>query len=575
MTTTSSILPSYQRFVNGVPVPLFSRRSFRPREKYLIMLVFLTFGVVCFGTFFFLPDFRPGTGGVAVNSVYRVYQHMQKAGPELLIPAPPRLQGGIKGSIGHLNAVPPGHEGIDHQDVHILQDKQKLQAKIDEEYQQQKMLEKPEVIGEIHVRVTSSPSLVLHRKNEVLETVPPAPASKLPLTVGGEDKDPIARERRDKVKEMMKHGWDNYVRYAWGKNELRPISKRGHSASIFGASNMGATIVDGLDTLYIMGLHDEFKQGRDWIAENLDFDIAKLLFDDIRTEEYLLEDETEIQIQTRYLDISSHIIYIFCCMTFAFIAAAIIFLVNLIILDLRNSLNEFRFYFDLLFFFDDQSAYIKIFLILNFMLNTLFGLLSITSTESLTNIFSYYVCRQFNIVNYRIRKIIEDLSTPNLSKIDLKLKDIHRVVDIHCHAIEYIHMATNTTATQYLMAIILCILSFSVNLYRLYKALTAMDDRMEILGSTLIVIYHLMIAFYNNHCGQLIIDSNLAIFNELFASTWYRIPLKAQKLLLFMILRSSMDCELRLSGLFTPSYAGLTSMMSSSFSYCTVIYSIQ
>lgn len=129
MTTTSSILPSYQRFVNGVPVPLFSRRSFRPREKYLIMLVFLTFGVVCFGTFFFLPDFRPGTGGVAVNSVYRVYQHMQKAGPELLIPAPPRLQGGIKGSIGHLNAVPPGHEGIDHQDVHILQDKQKLQVR--------------------------------------------------------------------------------------------------------------------------------------------------------------------------------------------------------------------------------------------------------------------------------------------------------------------------------------------------------------------------------------------------------------------------------------------------------------
>ncbi|KZC09913.1 Mannosyl-oligosaccharide 1,2-alpha-mannosidase IB [Dufourea novaeangliae] len=86
--------------------------------------------------------------------------------------------------------------------------------------------------------------------------------------------DDVTNQRREKIKEMMKHGWDNYVRYAWGKNELRPISKKGHSASIFGASNMGATIVDGLDTLYIMGLHDEFKQGRDWIAENLDFDIA-------------------------------------------------------------------------------------------------------------------------------------------------------------------------------------------------------------------------------------------------------------------------------------------------------------
>ena len=40
----------------------------------------------------------------------------------------------------------------------------------------------------------------------------------------------------------MEHAWSNYVRYAWGKNELRPLTKQGHSASIFGSSAMGATI---------------------------------------------------------------------------------------------------------------------------------------------------------------------------------------------------------------------------------------------------------------------------------------------------------------------------------------------
>lgn len=69
---------------------------------------------------------------------------------------------------------------------------------------------------------------------------------------------------------MMQHAWDNYVRYAWGKNELRPLSKRGHSASIFGTMPLGATILDGLDTLYIMGMNEEFKQGRDWIVNELD-----------------------------------------------------------------------------------------------------------------------------------------------------------------------------------------------------------------------------------------------------------------------------------------------------------------
>lgn len=71
---------------------------------------------------------------------------------------------------------------------------------------------------------------------------------------------------------MMKHAWDNYVRYAWGKNELKPLSKRGHGASIFGSMPLGATILDGLDTLLIMGLNEEFKQGRDWIANELNVD---------------------------------------------------------------------------------------------------------------------------------------------------------------------------------------------------------------------------------------------------------------------------------------------------------------
>ena len=46
--------------------------------------------------------------------------------------------------------------------------------------------------------------------------------------------------------QMMKHAWDGYANYAWGKNELRPVTKRGHSASIFGSAAMGASIIDGM-----------------------------------------------------------------------------------------------------------------------------------------------------------------------------------------------------------------------------------------------------------------------------------------------------------------------------------------
>uniref|UniRef100_A0A671UCL5 alpha-1,2-Mannosidase n=1 Tax=Sparus aurata TaxID=8175 RepID=A0A671UCL5_SPAAU len=73
--------------------------------------------------------------------------------------------------------------------------------------------------------------------------------------------------------QMMKHAWDSYRQYGWGHNELKPLAKKGHSTNIFGNSQLGATIVDALDTLYIMGLHEEFKDGQEWIEQNLDFGV--------------------------------------------------------------------------------------------------------------------------------------------------------------------------------------------------------------------------------------------------------------------------------------------------------------
>jgi hypothetical protein len=40
---------------------------------------------------------------------------------------------------------------------------------------------------------------------------------------------------------MMKHAWKNYKRYAWGFNELRPLS-RSYEDGIFGKTLNGATI---------------------------------------------------------------------------------------------------------------------------------------------------------------------------------------------------------------------------------------------------------------------------------------------------------------------------------------------
>lgn len=209
MSATGGILPTYQRFVNGVPVPTFSRRSFRPREKYLIFLVFLTFGLVCFGTFFFLPEFRGSNS--TVDSVYKVYQHMQKAGPELLIPAPPHLSD----SSDTLKLIRHDDEKVD---PHVIDDRAKLLAKIEQDAEL-KVLERPNMDLNIKNK-PSSTSTASKPAEEVQEggennaagglvpqvapivTVPPAHSDHYPDVNRGEDPDPVARERRAKVKEV-------------------------------------------------------------------------------------------------------------------------------------------------------------------------------------------------------------------------------------------------------------------------------------------------------------------------------------------------------------------------------------
>jgi len=91
---------------------------------------------------------------------------------------------------------------------------------------------------------------------------------------GGEPKDPQVAQKREFVGKMMKFAWDGYYKHALGANELKPISKHGHSAGIFGNSRFGASVVDALDTLFIMGFKEEFKQARDWVAKNLNFDVG-------------------------------------------------------------------------------------------------------------------------------------------------------------------------------------------------------------------------------------------------------------------------------------------------------------
>ncbi|XP_005737263.1 mannosyl-oligosaccharide 1,2-alpha-mannosidase IA [Pundamilia nyererei] len=223
-----------------------SPTSFRLTEKFILLLVFSAFITLCFGAIFFLPDSSKLLSGVFFHS--SAVETNTHTGPD-------SSDAGSAGNDDRLLAkIKKDHEKA------LLEAKDTLQ-KLPDVIQNDILADKAKVTKESMGKGAKDgnnlPFIEYHRP---------------PGATGLEPQDPETRERRAKIKEMMKHAWDSYKQYAWGSNELRPVSKHGHSSNLFG-SIKGATIVDALDTLYIMEMFEEFDAATDWVEKSLDFNV--------------------------------------------------------------------------------------------------------------------------------------------------------------------------------------------------------------------------------------------------------------------------------------------------------------
>ncbi|KAK4627927.1 putative mannosyl-oligosaccharide alpha-1,2-mannosidase [Fulvia fulva] len=72
--------------------------------------------------------------------------------------------------------------------------------------------------------------------------------------------------RAEAIKEAFRHGWSGYSKYAYGMDELQPLSAKGNNNRY----GWGLTIVDSIDTAIIMGLNDIVSDMLDFIGK-IDF----------------------------------------------------------------------------------------------------------------------------------------------------------------------------------------------------------------------------------------------------------------------------------------------------------------
>ncbi|XP_076383535.1 uncharacterized protein LOC117218901 isoform X1 [Megalopta genalis] len=175
------------------------------------------------------------------------------------------------------------------------------------------------------------------------------------------------------------------------------------------------------------------------------------------------------------------------------------------------------------------------------------------------------------VARHRVHAAVKDVANSTSSR----QIDIQSAIQIHQRAVELAAQLGKCMTYSYLMAIVAVVLSFAVNLYRLLLAAKNADDVENLFFSASLTLSHILIMFLDNHSGQKLVSTSVEVFHETYNSLWYCIPPRSQKLLLFLLMRSIEEVQYNFAGLFVPCYEGFSMLMSSSFSYFTVLISVQ
>ena len=91
----------------------------------------------------------------------------------------------------------------------------------------------------------------------------------IPAPIANSQPIPNRQRLAAEVKAEFVHAWDGYKKYAWGHDDLRPLTRSFHD---WYAQPLLMTPVDALDTMILMGLKDEADATRKYILDNLSFD---------------------------------------------------------------------------------------------------------------------------------------------------------------------------------------------------------------------------------------------------------------------------------------------------------------
>ncbi|XP_067216081.1 uncharacterized protein [Linepithema humile] len=189
----------------------------------------------------------------------------------------------------------------------------------------------------------------------------------------------------------------------------------------------------------------------------------------------------------------------------------------------------------------------------------------------------HHACGMFRIASYRVEQAMTVCNSRRncLKSHNLIYKGLIYAVDMHRKAMKFSQLSLSRFKVLIFLIISIGVICSSLNYFRIFHALSFGFNIEELVMPVLFVAISFVYLMISNYCAQEIMEHNDDVFITVYSGQWYLTPVHVQKMVLFLLQRSTKAFTLNLGRLFVGSLESAAMLLSTIFSYFTVIYSTQ
>ncbi|KAH0945359.1 hypothetical protein HN011_005910 [Eciton burchellii] len=221
---------------------------------------------------------------------------------------------------------------------------------------------------------------------------------------------------------------------------------------------------------------------------------------------------------------------------------------------------------------NDKYFYIRVFHELIFLIIYV-SMIFATATQLLA--FACHIFGMFKIASYRIEYSIEAsiLHIQNCEKEYAICKTVMQAVIAHRRAMKFSNILISSFNAPYCFIATFGIMSLSISLYGFIEGATISKNMENSIICFIIVIGHLSYIFVATYIGQKVIDYNNDLFKLTYNTSWYLMPTSSQKLILFLMQKTSKDFYFSIGFIFIAKMESSATLLNAALSYVAVMYS--